>query len=222
MTQATLDFIEHKTSDNPTHAIIWLHGLGADGNDFVPMVEAIQLPAHASLHFIFPHAPAMPVTLNGGMVMPAWYDIYSLDREAKQDAAGIKKSAAQIEQLIDYLMAAGYKSEQIFIAGFSQGGAMALYTGLCYPKRLAGIIALSCYLPIADEFEKNRSEANNNTPIFLAAGEIDPVVPIHFSRQSKRKLLSLNYQIAWHHYPMEHQVCPQEVADLQAWLEKQI
>lgn len=202
----------------PTHTIIWLHGLGADGHDFVPITKELSLPKDYALRFIFPHAPIQAVTLNAGMEMRAWYDILGLDRSSNQDKAGIRRSEARLHDLIDQQIAQGICCENIFIAGFSQGGAMALHTGLRYPKKLAGIIALSTYLPLADLVEAERHAENHQTPIFFAHGEFDPVISLDFAKTSCQQLQRLNHPIDWHVYPMAHSVCSEEINDLSAWM----
>lgn len=207
-----------ETGADPTHAIIWLHGLGADGHDFVPIVKELELPDTLPLRFIFPHAPVQPVTLNAGMEMRAWYDIIGLDRNSNQDDAGIRKSEQLIQQLIAQQIKQGIPSQRIFIAGFSQGGAMALHTGVRYPEKLAGIIALSTYLPLADLLADERHVANHDTPIFLAHGKFDPVIPIDFAETSRDKLTTLGHAIEWQLYPMAHNVCNEELSNLSQWL----
>ena len=212
------DAVIIETGATPTHTIIWLHGLGADGHDFESIVPEITLPKDVVVRFIFPHAPVQPITLNGGMAMRAWYDILGLDRTSEQDAQGIRQSERLIQQFIAEQIEQGIASERIFIAGFSQGGAMALHTGLRYGKSLAGIIALSTYLPLADAVADERHAANRHTPIFIAHGEFDPVLPLEFAQVSRDVLVSLGHAIDWHTYPMAHSVCPEEIAQLSQWL----
>ena len=210
--------IEIESAPHPTAAVIWLHGLGADGNDFAPIVPELDLSACPPIRFIFPHAPSLPVTLNGGYVMPAWYDIFGPDLLKRQDARGIEKSARAITALIEHEIARGIPAHRIVLAGFSQGCAMALHTGLRLPQRLAGIMALSGYLPLADTLATERHPANANTPIFMAHGSQDPVV-IPARGEASRDLLSqLGYPVQWHSYPMPHSVHPRELADIAVFL----
>lgn len=199
-------------------SVIWLHGLGADGHDFAPIVAELQLPASLAVRFVLPHAPQRPVTINDGQIMPAWYDIRGMDFTATEDAEGIEHSRGQIEVLIVRERQRGVLPERIVLAGFSQGGAVALHTGLRHPERLAGILALSTYLPLADRLPTEAHPANTDTPIFMAHGLHDPIVPLPLAEASRRYLESLGYHIDWHTYPMEHSVCPEEIADIRAWL----
>jgi phospholipase/carboxylesterase len=203
-----------------THAIIWLHGLGASGDDFVPIVPQLQLPESLAIRFIFPNAPVRPVTLNMGMPMPAWYDIFSLNRNSKQDEKGIHESSEAIQQLIKDQNAKGIRSDNIILAGFSQGGAIALHTALHYPEKLAGVMALSCYLPLHETFGTTKEKANEPISIFMAHGASDAVVPFAFAELSKRMLLEHHYSVQWHTYPMEHSVCLEEIKDIGAWVLK--
>jgi len=212
--------IEIDTDDDPRAAVIWLHGLGADGSDFAPLVGELDLSACPPIRFVFPHAPAMPVTLNGGYVMPAWYDIRGSALVREEDATGIARSARAIEALIDHEIQRGIPPHAIVLAGFSQGCAMALHTGLRHPKRLAGIIALSGYLPLADTLNAERSQANLATPIFMAHGEQDPVVALDRALASHQQLTLQGYQVQWHAYDMEHSVHPREVADIASFLRR--
>jgi len=202
------------------YSVIWLHGLGADGHDFEPIVAELVFKNKDQTRFIFPHAPTMAVTVNGGMVMPAWYDIVAPRIDAEQDEKGIRDSATQINQLIEAEIAAGIESKNIVLAGFSQGGAVVLHTGLRFDKPLAGIMALSTYLPL-DTFVSNESNpANKGIGIFYAHGTQDPVIPISLAEMSKEFLLKLGYNIDWHSYPMEHSVIPQEINDISTWLDQ--
>jgi phospholipase/carboxylesterase len=214
----TLDAIEIETARNPSASIIWLHGLGADGNDFAPLVPALKLPK-AGIRFVFPHAPVQPVTINGGMRMRAWYDI-SDGAIRREDERGVRASQALIEALIAREKERGTPADRLVLAGFSQGGAIALQTGLRQPERVAGIMALSTYLPIADKFAAEASRANRDTPIFMAHGSDDPVIPLARAEQSRGLLQSLGYRLEWREYPMQHSVCPEEVGDIGAWLGK--
>jgi len=209
-----LKFETKELGDTPTFSIIWLHGLGADGFDFLPIVPQLCLPLDANIRFIFPHAPAMPVTMNGGFIMPAWYDLYSLDvrnpETDPQDEQGIKHSASQIQQLITQENERGIPNHRIMLVGFSQGGAMALYAGLTQKEPLAGIIGLSCYLPLHTSIEKDIQANNKTTPIFMAHGKQDPIVLHEHGKASAEYLEGWAYTVQWHEYDMEHTVCPEE------------
>ena len=213
-----LEFVAAQTGPNPEACVIWLHGLGADGHDFAPAVPLLRLAEGPEIRFVFPHAPVRPVTLNGGMQMRAWYDLYSLDRDAPQDEAGIRASAARIETLIGHEMARGFKPEHMILAGFSQGGALALFTALRFPHRLAGIIALSTYLPVAAATLAEASAENRATPIFQAHGAVDDVVPFNFARHSRKQLHEAGYDVEWHEYPIAHSVIPEELQDIRKFL----
>ncbi|MDP2367051.1 alpha/beta hydrolase, partial [Rhodoferax sp.] len=206
------------SANEPRAAVIWLHGLGADGNDFAPLVDELDLSGCPAIRFVFPHAPAMAVTLNGGYVMPAWYDIRGTALVHDEDRDGIGRSAMAIEALIANEVLRGIAPGAIVLAGFSQGSAMALHTGLRHPMPLAGIIALSGYLPLADTLGSQRSAANQTTPIFMAHGNDDPVVPMDRAAASRQTLSSLGYRVDWHSYEMGHSVHPQEVADIAQFL----
>ena len=210
--------IEIESTPNPTAAVIWLHGLGADGNDFAGLVPELDLSRCPGIRFVFPHAPSMPVTLNGGYVMPAWYDILGVNLVDRQDDRGIQKSEWAITALINNEIARGIPSERIVLAGFSQGCAMALHTGLRFPTRLAGIMALSGYLPLADRFPSERHAANGHTPVFMAHGTQDPVVILKRGEDSRDALAALGHPVQWHTYPMPHSVHPREIADIAAFL----
>jgi phospholipase/carboxylesterase len=219
-TDVARDALEIETGRNPQAAVIWLHGLGADGHDFEPIVPELVRPAERALRFVFPHAPMRPVTLNAGYVMRAWYDIIALDRRAAEDESGIRASQALITELIRRENSRGITTERIVLAGFSQGGAMALFSGTRYPERLAGIIGLSCYQILAGRFAAERQPANQATPIFLAHGTQDPVVAPVLGEAARRLLEAEGYTVEWHAYSMPHSVCPQEVADIAAWLRR--
>jgi len=206
--------------DEAKYSVIWLHGLGADGHDFEPIVPELDFKTKAQTRFIFPHAPSRPVTLNMGYVMPAWYDIVAIDDQAIQDEAGIRETADRISDLITQEQQRGVASERIVIAGFSQGGAIALHLGLRYPQRLAGILALSSYLPLAQMLAQEAASANRKIPIYMAHGEYDPIVPITLAQQSRAHLTTLGYEVDWRVYPMEHSVCPQEIADISRWFDQ--
>ncbi len=215
---APLPHIQIETAPNPSAAVIWLHGLGADGNDFAALVPELDLSGCPAIRFIFPHAPSMPVTINGGYVMPAWYDIRGADLTSRQDEAGIRASEQAIAALIAREIARGIPAKNIVLAGFSQGCAMALHTGLRFPQALAGIMALSGYLPLAEHFAVERAPANAHTPIFMAHGNQDPVVDPARGAASRDLLKRLGYPVEWHSYPMPHSVHPHEVADIAIFL----
>jgi phospholipase/carboxylesterase len=218
--EVSREAVEIETGRNPQAAIIWLHGLGADGHDFEPIVPELVRPSDRPLRFVFPHAPMRPVTLNGGYVMRAWYDIIAIDRRAAEDGQGIRASQALVTELIRAENARGIPSERIVLAGFSQGGAMALFCGTRYPERLAGIIGLSCYQVLATRFDAERLPANQDTPIFLGHGMQDPVVIPALGEAASRQLQAAGYAVEWHTYSMPHSVCPQEVIDIAAWLRR--
>jgi phospholipase/carboxylesterase len=209
-----------KTGDQPTHSIIWLHGLGSDGNDFVPIVEKLNLQSNLHARFVFPHAPLLPVSINNGAVMPAWYDISGQNLSNDEDAAGIKISQSAVEKLISREKQIGIKPENIVLAGFSQGGAIALHTGLRYSDKLAGILVLSSYLPLADMLVTGAHQSNASTQIFMAHGHKDTVISPDLAISSKQKLLELGYGVNWNMYQMEHSVCKDEIADISEWLKK--
>jgi phospholipase/carboxylesterase len=220
--QALLDSITIESAPNPTAAIIWMHGLGASGDDFAAIVPELDLTGCPAIRFVFPHAPQIPVTLNGGYVMPAWYDIFGTELGAgavkREDAIGIAKSQQDIEALIANEVARGIHPSKIVLAGFSQGCAMALHTGLRHPAKLAGIMALSGYLPIASAVATERHAANANTPIYMAHGTQDPVVVLSRAEASRDVLAGLGYNVQWHTYPMPHSVHPREIADISRFL----
>ena len=215
-----LPCIELETSPNPTCSVIWLHGLGADGNDFVPIIPELHLPEYPAIRFIFPSAPIMPVTVNGGYVMPAWYDIIGRNLMDQEDADGIKRSAASIIELIEREVERGIDYQHIALAGFSQGCAMALYIGLRLAHPLAGIVALSGYLPLALSLNIEKHSANQNTPIFMAHGTYDPVVSLDRAQASHALLEKLGYHVDWNEYPMEHSVNHEELKDISRFLQE--
>jgi phospholipase/carboxylesterase len=217
---ANVETIEVETGELPTGSIIWMHGLGADGHDFEPIVPEIVRPNERALRFVFPNAPVRPVTINNGYAMRAWYDIVGIDRHSQQDEQGIRASDALVRALIKRENERGIPTERIVIAGFSQGGAMSLMTGPRYPEKLAGIMGLSCYVLLASKLEAERSSANQTTPIFMAHGIQDPVVPYPLGDESRQLLERLGYAVEWHRYPMPHSVCPEELADIAAWLRR--
>lgn len=199
-------------------SVIWLHGLGADGHDFVPLVPELRLSPPAAVRFVFPHAPVRPVTLNGGLPMRAWYDIRELSTSGRQDEAGTRASAARIDALIEREIARGVASDRIVVAGFSQGGAVALHTALRYPLRLGGVLALSTYLPLHESVAREASAANRDVPILMCHGLYDPVLPLQLGEKSRDFLASLGYAVEWKPYPMQHAVSPPEIGDISGWL----
>ena len=217
----TLETIEHETSTSPRAAVIVLHGLGADGNDFVPVAHELDLATVGPVRYVFPHAPTRPVTTNGGYVMRAWYDILGLDAaERREDERGLRESQALVEALIEREKERGIAASRIVLAGFSQGCAMALMTGLRHAERLAGLVCLSGYLPLATKAEAERHDSNRDLPIFMAHGTLDPVIAIARARASRDVLARLGHPVEWHEYPMPHSVAAEEVADLEAWLRR--
>jgi len=208
-------------SQVPDSCVIWLHGLGADGHDFEPIVPELRLDPDLNIRFVFPHAPMMAVTINQGFVMRAWYDIRENRIEAEQDEAGIRKSAQTLEQMIEQQVATGIAAERIVLAGFSQGGAIALFTGLRYPEPLAGVMVLSSYMPLSASLEQEKSDANSAIPIFLVHGSDDPVIPVDLAYRTRAQLEQEAYAPEWHEYRgMAHSVSAQELLDISAWLEK--
>ena len=213
-----LETVEIESAPRPSASVVWLHGLGADGHDFEPIVPELRLPI--PLRFVFPHAPMRPVTINGGAVMRAWYDVRGVDGERREDADGVRASARQIEALLAREKARGIAARRLVVAGFSQGGAMALHTGLRHAERLAGVLALSCFLPTADTLADEASAANRDVPIFYAHGVHDPLIPLARGRRAHDILVELGWRVEWHEYPMPHAVCTEEIADVAAWLTK--
>jgi phospholipase/carboxylesterase len=216
VTLKMLDTVEVETGPGADRSIIWLHGLGADGHDFEPLVPELALPF--AIRFVFPHAPIRAVTINAGMRMRAWYDLVSLDRAAREDEAGIRASAAAVNELIERERKRGIGPGRIVLAGFSQGGAIALHTGLRAPDALAGIVALSTYLPLAHTAAAERSAASAQTPIWMAHGDADPVIALASATASRDVLEQLGFRLTWNTYPMGHGVCAEQVDDLRAWL----
>src|SRR5262249_26352244 len=194
-----------------------MHGLGADGHDFAG-IERQVTPRGAAVRYVYPHAPTMPVTINNGYVMRAWYDVYGVGGERREDEAGVRASQQRIEALIAREKSRDVPARAIVLAGFSQGGAMALHTGLRHPERLAGVMALSCFLPVAGALAAEASGANRDVPIFMAHGAADDLIPLARARSSRDALLNLGYKVDWHEYPMPHAVCPPEIDDIAAWL----
>jgi phospholipase/carboxylesterase len=218
-TPTLLDCVEHETGPQPTHSVIWLHGLGADGHDFAPIVPELQLPASLAVRFVFPHATIQPVTINGGMAMRSWYDILTPNLVKREDETGIRISEQAIQALIARENARGIPSSRIVLAGFSQGCAMTLHTGIRFKEKLAGLMGLSGYLPLIDMAGHECAPANAETPIFLAHGTHDPVVTLERADASRAKLVDLGYQVQWHTYPMPHSVCAQEIDDISSFLQ---
>ncbi len=210
--------VEVEVGRQPDASVVWLHGLGADGHDFEPIVPELALDPGLRVRFLFPHAPMRPVTINGGMTMRAWYDIMTLDRSGPQDEAGIRESASLLEGLIEREHRRGSDYGRIVVAGFSQGGAIALHTALRYPRRLAGLAVLSSWLPLATTLEDEISETSRALPVFMAHGSYDPMLPIGLGQESRRTLEQAGFQVEWHEYPMAHAVCAEEIAELSRWI----
>ena len=214
--------VEIDAGYEPVGSVIWLHGLGADGHDFEPIVPELQLSGQVDLRFVFPHAPVRPVTLNGGMSMRAWYDILTLDRDGPVDEEGIRGSASMLVGLIEREHERGIPYEKILLAGFSQGGAIASHTAFRFPHRLAGLMALSTYLPLQGRFAAEVADVadaqSRVLPIFMAHGSFDPVVPMALGKNSQALLVGAGYAVEWHDYPMAHAVCPDEIRDIAVWL----
>jgi phospholipase/carboxylesterase len=213
-----LETVTVETGPDPTFSIIWMHGLGADGHDFEPLVPELLDDSMPVIRFVFPHAPVRPVTINNGYEMRAWYDIIGIDRRSAEDFEGINASAQAIAALVQRENERGIPTNRIIVAGFSQGGAMALHIATRYPQSFAGVIALSCYLPVARELPAAHNAANLGTPIFMAHGSQDPVVPIALGQFSREALEAVGYGVEWHTYLMPHSLCPDEIADLKSWL----
>lgn len=214
--------VEVLSGAEPRGSVIWLHGLGADGHDFEPVVPELALQGRLSLRFVFPHAPFRPVTINAGMTMRAWYDVLTLDRGGPQDEAGIRESSRMLELLIEREIERGMTCERIVLAGFSQGGAIALHTALRSPHRFAGLMALSTWLPLGDSFDaevaQNAQAQSKELPIFMAHGSFDPMLPIALGQHSRETLEGAGYRVEWHEYPMAHAVCAEEIVDIRNWL----
>ena len=213
-----LEAIEIETTAAPAASIIWMHGLGADGHDFVDIVPELGLPPRPGVRFVFPHAPMRPVTINGGYVMRAWYDIRDDGGARREDPAGVRASQKSIEALVQREKERGVAATAIVLAGFSQGGAMALHTSLRHGERLAGVMALSCSLPLADTLATEAAPANRDVPVFMAHGTHDPMIPMARALRARETLTGLGYRLEWHEYPMPHSVCLEEVRDISAWL----
>lgn len=215
-----LETVEITTGDHIGASIIWMHGLGADANDFVPIVKELDLSGCPPIRFVFPNAPVIPVTINGGYKMRAWYDILTTDLVRREDEAGLRQSQIAIDRLIAREIARGVPASKIIVAGFSQGCAMTLQTGLRYPQQLAGLMCLSGYLPLKDQLAAERSAANQHTPVFMAHGKLDPVVAIQRAENSRDLLQQLGYQVEWHEYQMQHSVCLEEIHAIGSWLSR--
>ena len=214
-----IEHIELTTGAEPKGSVIWLHGLGADCWDFVPVVKELGLPAELPLRFIFPQAPSRPISINNGQVMPGWYDISMTELQRKPDEAGIRASQAAINQLIEREIGRGIAADKIVLAGFSQGGAIALQTGLRYREALGGIMALSTYLTLEDSLAAEATVANANIPILMAHGTQDPLIPLALAQSSRAKMQARGYKIEWREYPMPHSVCMEEIQDIGVWLQ---
>ena len=222
MSPKLLDCIEIQTGDTCEYSVIWLHGLGASGHDFEPVVPSLNLLSRPGVRFVFPHAPVRPITVNGGAAMRGWYDITSIDFESReQDAEGIKESANSIDLLIEQELERGIPAENIILAGFSQGGAIALYAGLLSKHPLGGILALSCYLPLQAEILPAITDANRPTPVFMAHGTSDDVIALRYGEQSYASLQASGIQVEWHTYAIAHSVSAEEVEDISTWLKRQ-
>ena len=220
--RGVLDTVEIETGKDPTAAVVWLHGLGADGHDFEPLVPWLQWPGAPEIRFVFPHAPTRPVTVNGGMRMRAWYDIRGIEIDRDQDETGILESVRQATAVVRREQERGIEPSHIVVAGFSQGGAIAIQCALRYPERLAGLIALSTYMLRAQHLEDERHEANEGLPVFSGHGSADPIVPIHLGTQAASQLERLGHVVEQHSYPMQHAVCPDEIGHIAAWLQERI
>lgn len=217
-----LECIVKEPAQAAVASVIWLHGLGADGNDFVPLIPELRLPADLPIRFVFPHAPVQPVTINGGYAMRAWYDILEANLARKVDESGVKASAKSVMELIEREHARGIPYDKIFLAGFSQGGAITLHLGLRYPKMLGGLLALSTYIPVPEKLAAERSDAMRNANIFMAHGDYDPIVPLSLALESKSLLEQLGYQPQFERYSMPHSVCGEEVVAIREFLIKRL
>ena len=220
MTAQLLNTLEIEPAGPAHSSVIWMHGLGAGARDFEPIVPELKLPVELGIRFVFPNAPIRPVTINNGMQMRAWYNVLSLDLPRQEDAEGVYASEQAINVLLEREKQRGIPAERIVLAGFSQGGVMALHTGLRYPERLAGILALSCYIPLAARLSNERGSANQATPIFITHGDYDAVIPMRYCQQSVDLLRSLGYAVEWSDYGMGHEVCWEEIRDVAQWLQR--
>jgi phospholipase/carboxylesterase len=215
-----LNTLDYQTGDSPKSTVIILHGLGASATDFVPMARELDLSALGDVRFVFPFAPVRPVTINGNMPMPAWYDILGADLVRREDEPSLRESTVGVQDLLDREIARGVPASRIVLGGFSQGCAMTLLAGLRAPQRLAGLLGMSGYLPLVATTAAERSEANRDVPVFLAHGRMDPVVPFARGTDTRDALIELGYPVEWHEYPMQHSVSQEEIADVEAWLLK--
>ena len=220
MSKTELTTVEIEPVNQTKTAIIWMHGLGANAHDFEPIVPYLNIPPELGLRFVFPNAPQRPITINGGYIMPGWYDILSMSIDRSEDEAGIRDSEHAIQSLIQREQERGIPAEKILLAGFSQGGAMALHTGLRYSETLGGILALSCYVPLLPTLAQERHPANQQIPIFMAHGQFDDIVPLALGQASAKQLRELGYQTEWRDYPMRHEVNMDEINDIGAWLRR--
>lgn len=218
MTAADSEYVEVNTGPAPKASVVWLHGLGADGHDFEPLVPELALPQTTAVRFVFPHAPIRPVTVNGGYAMHAWYDILGVGPGGSEDENGIRDSADRVRRLLEREVARGIPARQIVLAGFSQGGVIALHVGLRFPQRLAGVMALSTYLALKGTVVAESHKANTDVPIFMAHGTLDTVIPLSRGHDARDCLVGRGYPVEWHDYPMAHQVCGEEVQAIGAWL----
>lgn len=220
MATNTLTTVEIEPTTPAYTSVIWMHGLGADAHDFEPIVPELQLPESLAVRFIFPNAPIRPITVNGGMRMRGWYDVLSMDLPRQEDPDGVYASEQGIYEVLEREKQRGIPAKRIVLAGFSQGGAMALHTALRYPDQLAGILALSCYIPLASKLNSDRRPANQHTPIFMAHGDYDAVIPMRYGQQSAEMLEKLGYRVEWRDYGMGHEVCWEEIRDISNWLQR--
>tara|TARA_R110002126_G_scaffold43555_3_gene124833 strand:+ start:468 stop:1148 length:681 start_codon:yes stop_codon:yes gene_type:complete len=219
---ALLPFVDVKPNGPVKAAVVWLHGLGDSGHGFAPIVPELRLPSDAGIRFLFPHAPERPVTVNGGMRMRAWYDIKTMDLAHRADEGGVRESALAVQQLLDKLIADGLSSEQIVLAGFSQGGVIALHLLARLPYKLAGVMALSTYMCAPEKLTAEATTVNKATPVFIGHGSQDPVVPMAAGQQAFHALKNAGFTVSWHDYRMQHSVCAQEVADISSFLQRRL
>ncbi|MCF8051223.1 MAG: dienelactone hydrolase family protein [Desulfobacterales bacterium] len=220
MADDLLETVEIDPNGTASALVIWLHGLGADGHDFEPVVPMLDLPASLPVRFVFPHAPVRPVSINMGMRMRAWYDISDSRVDRRVDTESLIESADRLTDLIEREKQNGFSADRILLAGFSQGGAVALHAGLRYPEALAGIAALSTYMPTADTLEAEAADANCRLPIFMAHGAMDPMIPVENGRRARQELTRIGYRVRWHEYPMMHEVCIEEIQELGKWMQE--
>ncbi|MEP1445338.1 MAG: alpha/beta hydrolase-fold protein [Paraglaciecola sp.] len=222
MSQPALPYVEVNPDVKAKATVIWLHGLGDSGNGFAPIVPDLKLPSELGIRFVFPHAPTRPVTINNGMLMRAWYDITSLDFNHRADSQGVKESSAFVANLIEQEIAQGIPANKIVLAGFSQGGVIALNLGTRYEKTLAGIMSMSSYMSEPEKLKEEAHSANKSTPIFVAHGTHDDVVPVFMGNAAFKVLQSNGYQVTWHEYAMQHNVCMQQLNDISSWLQEKL